>query len=125
MGAQIKINNPMPEKLGIRGDACKQSINQQRTERSSKPIMNRDSESDLPPAEDCRRQLASHEFLKNQFLTRSANLERLRERGGEFHNSVVQKWRAYFDRMSHTHAVHLCQDIVWKIIFLIEPEIGF
>ena len=58
------------------------------------------------------RELALHQFLQNQLLPRAANLERSRQRGGEFHDAMIEKWRPHFERMRHAHAVHLRQNVV-------------
>ena len=51
-------------------------------------------------------------------------LKSSRQRGGELHDAVIQKWRPHFDRMRHAHAVHLHQNVVRQIVALIEPKIG-
>ena len=47
-----------------------------------------------------------------------------RERGGEFHDPMIEKRRPHFHRVRHAGVIHLGQDIVRKKVFLIEPEIS-
>ena len=44
------------------------------------------------------------------------------ERGGEFHDAMIEERRAHFDGVRHAHAVDFGEDVAGKIIFLIEPE---
>ena len=64
-----------------------------------------------------------HELLQNNLLARALDFEPWRKRSGEFHDAVIEERRPHFNGVRHTHAVDLHQDVVRKVVFLIEPKV--
>ncbi len=112
-----------PEQSGVLRNAGRQGFQEQRLQRTAQPFVSGDIESDFLAPDDGRRQFVLHQFLEDEFLLPAADFEMRRQCGGELHDAVVQKRRPHFQRMSHAHAVRFCEDIVRKIILLVEPEI--
>jgi hypothetical protein len=84
--------------------------------------MRRNIETYLRPLNDCRRELIFHHFFENVFLARPADLKIQRQTSSKFHDAVVKERGANFDRMGHAHAVRLHQDVVRKIVVLVELQ---
>jgi len=111
------------KQIGVNGKPFLQSLEEQRSQWPSQPLMCRNIESDLLPFEDCRRKFFVHQLLEQKLLVFSSDFQMSRELSRKFHDPVVQKGRPHFDRMRHTHAVAFGQDVVGEKISLIEPEI--
>ncbi len=87
--------------------------------------MRRNVEAHFLAPKDRRRKLVLHQILSaGTSGCRAANLQRCRQRGRELDNAVVEKRRPHFQRMRHAHAVRLVQDVVGKIVSLVERQVG-
>ena len=67
-------------------------------------------------------QLVLHQLAQDEFQSRAADLQILRQPRREFHDAVIQKRRTHFERMRHAHAVALVEDVVGQIVELIQPQ---
>src|SRR5271165_753479 len=109
------------EQPAMRFGAFAQRFHQQLPQRAAQPFVGGNIESRLLAFQNGRRQLVPPQFPQHQLLPRSGNLQLRGQRGGEFHDAVVQKRRSHFHRVGHAHAVALYQDIVRQVILLVEP----
>ncbi len=55
-------------------------------------------------------------------MARAVDFKGRGQRGGEFHDAMIEKRRPHFDGVRHAHAVDFGENIVGQKIFLIEPE---
>ena len=111
------------KQIGVNGKPFLQSLEEQRSQWPSQPLMCRNIESDLLPFEDCRRKFFVHQLLEQKLLVFSSDFQMSRELSRKFHDPVVQKGRPHFDRMRHTHAIAFGKNVVGEKVSLIEPEI--
>ena len=84
-------------------------------------------ENRTPPSCAATWRRAAFRFMSSRstiFCALAADLQMVRQRSGEFHDAVVQERRPDFDGVRHAHAVHLGQDVVGKILALVEPQVG-
>ncbi len=97
---------------------------EQFAQRAAQPFVRGDVEADFFARENRWRQFIFHQFFENEFLARALDFQGRGQRGGEFHDAMIEERRADFDGVRHAHAVNLGEDVAGKIIFLIEPEEG-
>ena len=99
-------------------DRIKQAIFQNRP----KPVVRRDVETLLRSGQHRLWELVTHQLAKDVLEGRSANLQIVREAGGEFHDAMIEERRADFERMRHAHAIRLVEDVVGKVILLVDEQ---
>src|SRR5437870_6494966 len=87
--------------------------------------MSRYIETNLPAAQDWRRELVFHELSQDEFQIRATDPQIHRKRERKFADPMVEKRRTHFKRMSHAHAVHFAEDVIGEVILEVEPEISF
>ena len=112
------------ENLRMIGEPGTQGIHYEGPKRTTNPFVRWNVEANFFPLQDRLRQLVPHEFLQQDLLLRAPNLERRRQGGGKFDDTVVQERWAQLDGMGHAHAVRFDQDVVRQIILLVEPQVS-
>ena len=99
---------------------------QHRLQDRAEPMVRRDIEAFLLPREHGRRDLVTHQLAKNELQLRASYFEIVRKASGIFDDTVVEKRRAHFQRMGHAHAIRLVEDVVGKVVLLIDKkEVAF
>lgn len=121
MKAQKRSDDARVEKSGMPGESCVQGISEQVAKGTSQPFVRRNIETDFLSAQDGLRQFVFHQFPEQEFLARSADFERRRERCGKLDDAVIEEWRPHLDRVGHADAIDLGEYIVGQEILLIEP----
>src|SRR5271157_405288 len=82
-----------------------QQVRYERLERSAKPGADGNGESHLAPVEELCRQPRTERLLQQHLGAKPADEQRVRYTGRQFHQLVVEKGYALFDRCRHGHLV--------------------
>ena len=82
--------------------------------------MRRNIEAYLLALHDSGGQLGSHHFLEEIFLARTADFKVYRQLGCKLHDAVIDERRPDLDGMGHAYAVRFHQDVVRKVVLLVE-----
>ena len=94
----------------------------QRLQRRAQPVMRRNIEAFFAARQHRTRKFVLHQLAQNELERTAPDLEIFRQRGGEFHDPVIQKRRPHLQRVGHAHAVAFIQDIVRQVTQLVDPE---
>ena len=128
VGAPVKMGlrmsfqlRDLKEPAMFGGGECQRFL-KQRPERPAKPVVRGNIEPTLFSREGRRTEFPAHQVPEDNFLPRALNFQSGRERIGEFHDPVIEKWRSHLDRMSHAGTVDFGQDVIGKKILLIESQ---
>ncbi len=81
-------------------------------------------EADFLAMNDRGGKLVFHQILQDQFLIASRRFSSWRGGLQRIRRCDDPERRAHFDGMCHAHAVAFCQDVVGKIVLLIQPKEG-
>src|SRR5690348_11810817 len=115
--AQVRLPRKVPVQQGLdrgwREDArllhrfFAERLLKQWPQRTAEPFVYRDVETFFGPREDFRRELLTDQFPKNALRSSPLDFEGGGQPGRKFHDAVIQKRRADFERMGHAHPVAL------------------
>src|SRR5260370_22743689 len=94
-----------------------------RPERSPEPFVGRYVQADFWPPKNGGWQFPFHQISQNDFLPPSPNFKFIRQRSCKLDNSVIQEGWPNFEGLSHAHPIHLLEQIIRKIVLLIEGKI--
>ena len=101
----------------------RQRFHHHRSKRAAQPFMRGYIKADLLPPHDCTGELGIHQLVEQVLLAFPANFEIGGEGRGKFHDAVVEKGRTDFNGMGHAHAIGFHQNVIGKVVFLVELEI--
>src|SRR5262249_16712053 len=96
---------------------------EERTKRTTEPIVGGDVETNFRPTKNGIRKLATHKTFQDYFLHSADNLQMVRQRSGELDDPVVKVGRTNLERVSHAHAVDFLDKTIGQIVALIEGKI--
>jgi hypothetical protein len=82
--------------------------------------MDWDIESNFRPLQDSLWKFVSHQSTKNVFCLGPAELEVIRQAVREIDDASIQERRPGLQRMRHADSIHFVQDVVRKVVALIE-----
>ncbi len=115
----------MRKKSPYRVEASSTASSQQRPERAAEPLMGGNIEADFSSSKGSRAAaFPASGSRRSTFCRRAPHAQIVRQCCGELHDPMIEKRRPHLDGMRHADAVDFGEDIVRKIILLIEPEIG-
>ena len=112
------------EKVAVFRESLPQRVNKHCPQWAAQPLMSGNVEAGFLPLNNRSGQFVLPQFTEYELLLCTSDFQPGRELRGKFHDSVVEKWRAHFHGVRHTHAVALHQNIVRQIVLLVEPEQG-
>jgi hypothetical protein len=99
-----------------------QRVGEQLAQAAAEPDVERDGKALLAAVDQSGGKQRRGDFFEDVFAPSISDLQRRRQRECEVDDLVVEQGHTRFDRVRHARAVHLRQDVVWKIRFDIEPH---
>src|SRR5260370_2324439 len=112
------------EQVGFLDGLLSERIQQQRAQHATQPIVSRNVETLFLAPQHLGRKFISHQVSEDNFQRGASDLEIFRKSCRKLDDAMIQKWRPNLHRVRHAHAVAFVEDVVRKVVALIQPQLA-